>query len=347
MNEIRVHDLIERYLSGGLEGEDRQSLEAALLASPQARALYWQLATTHADMREWGLGQFGLEATSVAARRRTPGWSWNNWPRSSAVTAAALLVAAGSLLFAGIAWAIVPRPRPILEIRLPLADPGFETGNAPATQPAEGCTLGQLLPSYGAWASDVVRITGAEQGVTPYEGSKMLCFEKPLPAPGATDELRALALACDLFQFVDLKPLHDDIATGEATLELSARFCDQAMQRDFPLDFDVRLFVYDSSLKDVGETWPHARLDAVAMNQVRWRSSVAHSDWKRFATKTLLPPGSRFALVHITVGLTHERTSSSHLGRQYCDDVRLVFNAPATDGTTPRPLAALLKDSSP
>lgn len=327
MNEVRIQSLIERYLSDGLAGEDRQSLERALLASPSARQLYWRLAATHADLREWGLGHFGLPAAVPASAPRR---IWNRRGTalgSSAATVAALLLASGSMLFAGVAWAIVPRPRPIIEVRLPVGDAGFESGTAPVTQPPGGCTLREMLPSYGAWAADIVRITGPEHGVTPCEGTKMICFEKPLPAPGATDDLRSTA--CDLFQFVDLRSMERQIATGEATLELSARFCEASSRGDSPARFHIRLFVYDSSPAAVGNTWPNARLDAVAMNQIRYEPA-ADGGWHRVGTKAILPPGSRFVLLHLTAGLNdHGTASRSHLGRQYCDDVRLVFTAPA------------------
>lgn len=337
MNEQRIHDLIDRYLSCGLEGDDRQSLERALLTSPPAREAYWRLAATHADMREWGLGQAGLPAAWGRPAARL--W-WQRWATSlgsSAAAAAALVLAAGSILAAGVAWAIVPRPRPMFEVALPVADAGFEAGVAPATQPPGGCSLREMLPSYGAWAADGVRITGPEHGLTPREGKAMLCFEEALPAPGATVNRRSEA--CDLFQFVDLRPWGDKIATGEAMLELSMCCAEAVGARDVPAHFHARIFAYDSSPADVGDCWPDARLDTVALNQVALKPPAADGAWRRLTAKMLLPPTTRFVLLHITAGLGEDFERHSHLGRQYCDDVRLTLTAPTTDPKEPDSLS--------
>lgn len=330
MNEIRIHALIEAYLSGSLPEADRGSLEGALLGSPQARNLYWNLAATHADLREWGLGQFGMPDGTRPARADA---SWRRWLGSPAATAAAICVAVGSTLIAGAAWAIVPHQRTAIAIRLPVGNAGFEDDSAPATQPPEGCTLSEMLPGEGSWAADDVRIAGAEHGVTPREGRHMLCFERSLPAPG-TQQGDQRSIVCDLFQFVDLRPLGREIAGGEAVLNLSARFCEAAEPRDYPVRFTVRLFIYDCPPLDVGARWPSSRVDAVAMQQTWVVPDQADGVWRSVAARAIVPPHARCALVHITASNQGAEDPAARLGRQYCDDVRLVLSVP-TDSAAP------------
>lgn len=65
MNDIHFNQLVDRYLAGELTDDDRDELCRLLLASAEARKSFWQIAGTHAALREWGKAHWGR----VAAER--------------------------------------------------------------------------------------------------------------------------------------------------------------------------------------------------------------------------------------------------------------------------------------
>jgi hypothetical protein len=106
MNQIRVDELINRYFDCDLAGDDRASLERTLLSSEAARTLFWQTAETHGLLRKWGRVHWGKVAAAsdfwALPRGRRPSGLWG----SRAGVAAALAMAAASVvvIIGGIAW---------------------------------------------------------------------------------------------------------------------------------------------------------------------------------------------------------------------------------------------------
>ena len=107
MNSIRINELIDRFFDCDLAGEDRASLERTLLASPQARDLFWQKADVHALLRKWGRSHWGRVAAAGGEQDRpnlrSPRWMWTGAWRP---TGAAIAAVAASLLavLIGIGW---------------------------------------------------------------------------------------------------------------------------------------------------------------------------------------------------------------------------------------------------
>lgn len=110
MNSVRVTELIDRFFDCDLAGDDRTSLERTLLSSPQARALFWQKAETHALLRKWGRSHWGKVAAASASRdiRRQERTVWGDrpWPRAGR---AAALAIGGSALAVLCGFALVSR----------------------------------------------------------------------------------------------------------------------------------------------------------------------------------------------------------------------------------------------
>lgn len=78
MNEERLEFLLDRYFDEALRPAEKAELEAALLAWPQARALFWERARFHALLRRRGRESWGRRlATEPGGARTVRAWREN------------------------------------------------------------------------------------------------------------------------------------------------------------------------------------------------------------------------------------------------------------------------------
>lgn len=335
MNEIRINQLIDRFYNCDLGSEDRAALERALLRSPQARALFWRKAEIHEGLREWGLEHWDRLGGPLAfGRRTTPlmkGFKALGRVVRSATIPLTLLV--GSLVGMGVAWAVVPQVRAALTIPLRIANNGFE--GEPGGSIMANASVDRLdrLPAHaGVWGGDRVRVCGAEQGVVPAEGRRMLAFEKALPGPG--DEYVTRADSCDLFQIVDLVGQQRQISRGGCTLVASAQVIDAGPVRPVGTDFVVRVHVFGGEPESVLAKWPHTRLEAIAAGTERVTSFGGQAEWRELTAQASLPKDATFAILQIDA-TTLDRTPGRQpatFDRHYCDDVRIMLTVPPDQG---------------
>ncbi len=332
MNEIRINELTDRFFNCDLGGDDRAALEQALLRSPQARALFWQKAEVHDGLREWGLEQWDRLGQSPApGRRPVPTGAALLASLGRVVRAATipLTLVVGSLVGMGVAWSVMPQVRTALTIPIRLANGGFEDeppGSIMANAAAE--RLAQLPATFLEWVADRVRVCGAEHGVMPVEGRRMLAFEKALSGPG--DQAVTRADSCDLFQLVDLAKYRQQIALGGCTLTAVARVNDAGPVRPVATDFIVHIHVFGGESESVLAGWPHTRLEAIATGTERVTSFGGHSGWRVLTAQASLPKDASFAILQIDA-TTMDRTPGrppAVFDRHYCDDVRLSLTVP-------------------
>lgn len=96
MNKVHFNQLVDHYLTGELSDADYDELCRTLLASAEARQTFWQMAGTHAALREWGKAHWGRmvaeRATGHADRRRLH-------KRMKTAAAIALLLAVSAALW--------------------------------------------------------------------------------------------------------------------------------------------------------------------------------------------------------------------------------------------------------
>ncbi len=347
----RLEALIDRYLQGDLETADRAELSRALLASPAARRLFWEMARFTAGLERWAGETWGEAAArdeavpgeltaqsvgadthdSVSTLSATPSASsLGSWRRSMAASLAAVTVASG-LLGASVVWAMALPMRSRPPVPITIANPSFEAGGTHMQIPPASATRMDRLPqSCGVWGTDRVRLCGAEQGVVPAAGRRMLAFEQALPGPG--DPSVSTADSCDLYQLVDLAPYADLIAQGDCMLRLTAKVRDASGPHDVQSLFVGRLSVFDKPPADILPAWPETRSLAASEAAERLLSSGEADRWQQVSATVSLPAGSRFAIVHIDA-TTMDRTPgrrAATFDRHYCDDVRLTLLLPDT-----------------
>ena len=332
MNEIRISELIDCFFNCDLGGDDRAALERALLRSPQARALFWEKAEMHEGLREWGLEHWDRLGQPVApGHGPTPTAAALLTSLGRVVRAATipLTLVVGSLVGMGVAWAVVPQVRTALTIPIRIANGGFEDeppGSIMANAAAE--RLAQLPTTFLEWGADRVRVCGAEHGVLPVEGRRMLAFEKALSGPG--DEAVTRADSCDLFQLVDLSNYRQQIVRGGCTLTAVARVNDAGPVRPVATDFVVRVHVFGGEPEGVLAGWPQTRLEALATGTERVTSFGGQSGWRELSAQASLPKDASFAILQIDA-TNMDRTPgrpAAEFDRHYCDDVRLSLTVP-------------------
>lgn len=346
--EPRLETLIDRYLEGDLTGADRAELSRTLLASPAARALFWEMARFAAGLERWAGETWGAIAASDeatlahqslpsaqpdagelgAAEPVTLSESPAGWRRPLAASLAAMMIA--SVLFgASVAWAIAVPTRGRATIHVSVANPSFEAGATHMQIPSAFANRMEQLPQvFGLWGTDRVRLCGAEQGVAPADGRRMLAFEQALPGPG--DPTVSTADSCDLYQLIDLTPYDDRIAEGGCMLRLTARIRDASGPRNMESLFVGRLSVFNKPLAEILPAWPESRLLATSEAAERLLSSGDTDRWQQVSATVSLPAGSRFAIVQIDA-TSMDRTpgrGAATFDRHYCDDVRLTLLLP-------------------
>jgi hypothetical protein len=229
----------------------------------------------------------------------------------------------------GVAWSVMPQVRTALTIPIRLANGGFEDeppGSIMANAAAE--RLAQLPATFLEWVADRVRVCGAEHGVMPVEGRRMLAFEKALSGPG--DQAVTRADSCDLFQLVDLAKYRQQIALGGCTLTAVARVNDAGPVRPVATDFVVRVHVFGGEPESVLAGWPQTRLEALATGTERVTSCGGQAEWRELFTQASLPKDASFAILQIDA-TTMDRTPGrppAVFDRHYCDDVRLSLTVP-------------------
>jgi hypothetical protein len=147
VNELRVNDLIDRYLDCDLAGDDRASLERTLLSSAPARDLFWQKAATHALLRKWGRTHWGKVAAASKSAGSARPTRPSGWRRLLPRGAATLLAMAASVLVIalGLLWTSSPEPAG--------EPPALATAAQPTQSPEKAATFATLSAAFGpVWA---------------------------------------------------------------------------------------------------------------------------------------------------------------------------------------------------
>lgn len=106
MNELQLQKLLDKYLSGALNEEERTELERTLLISPAARAQFWGTAHFHAGLARWGQESWGKKIAEPLVRPRLFGILRASRQRSVRIVA----LAASVILVAGISFMMLRQP---------------------------------------------------------------------------------------------------------------------------------------------------------------------------------------------------------------------------------------------
>jgi hypothetical protein len=295
------HRLFNAALNDQLTDAERAELAAVLKSSAEARQLWFLYQDNECSLAE-------LKPRPQVKSPRT-GFSWLSW---RPLTAAAAGIVFGMLCTSVVFGFVMPRAVATASRLFALVDGSFEkqTGRVAVGFPSE----------FGVWSGDEAEAAD----VAVVDGRRALRFvraerELALPDYGAA--------SCDVYQLVDLRPLKADAALGDATLELSAQFRDAREMAGEKMKFICQLYVFTGPSDALPAEWPLTQKQALASGSGTWDSlGGSPSRWQQVSTKSLLPAGADFAVVHLVVHHPNNPPgATASFGKQFADDVRLTF----------------------
>ena len=326
MNDERLDDLIDQHLSGTMNEDDRRELEDSLRHSATDRARFWQLAETHVLIHE-GLQQ--RLARSAGDRPGVAGRSTSllrsRWLQWRPLTAAAAGVVLG-IFGASAAWAYVsPQLPKIVKHGLALANAGFEAAVAPAP---EGVPV-----RFGVWSGDHATLVGAEQGIVPKEGARMFRF---LRSDSTEPASRGTIFNGNIYQVVDVRAFHAEIAGGTAVVDWSAWFNSVPDSATEKTKFVASVWAFAGDTAILPRNWAEKLYTEIAYSSAKITTDDDPQGWQRISGSMMVPPDSDFLVVELKVvpGEPAPVDGAVTFAGHYADDVQLVLR------TNARPLLA-------
>ncbi|MFO0821711.1 MAG: hypothetical protein U0792_01105 [Gemmataceae bacterium] len=311
----RRRELIQRYLLGGLESDEVGELEAMLTRSRAARDDFRRGCNIDTALRQASARLSHAPDATPASREPEPasrtGWLQTWFTRRSLSSLTAGLVI--GICCASAVWAMSASPfvATVQQITA-VGDRGFgdQVGRIPRGFPAQ----------VGVWSGDEAEVV-ASRNIGGTTSPHVLQFLKP----GSDDnDPNGRAVACDVFQLVDLRQARQGIrGEDEVTLDLTARFLDARPQNSSPtVTFIAKVYLFAGDPTTLHREWPQANLEALAsgVGEVTTDGGVM-PEWKTVSAKSLIPPNADFAVVQLAARPNLRPSAPPSL---YADGVRLT-----------------------
>ncbi len=305
------HELVQCYLSGEATAEETATLQEALKADADLRALYLDFANLDVALEGVAAATEPLDVPRAVATARAPRSPWMQW---RPLTAAAAGVALG-MFCTSIVWAYVV---PWTGKRVVLLREGFES-NATRTMPG-------LPQQAGVWSGDDAEVVPATADLKAKTGTRMLRFSRATHV----GENAAKSTWGNVYRLVDLgTPAGENVDS----LRLVANFT----ATPFPEDEEYVCFVELCAVEEGtmptplpdNLPWYRENSSAVATRKVPLKGD---GSWKSINVVMPLPPQTRFALVHVAVMRAKPARSAEpvEFGGHYVDDVKLELIPPSS-----------------
>lgn len=328
MMDDRTNHLIEAWLDGTIDDVELAELEVALLESLDVRHEFWRRAALHGVLHEAAKIEFA--AGDVPSVSPSPGditaptaqVGRGRWMRGGIAVGVALLVVGGcgiGSVVTSLAFAysgMLGRGQPAVVVH----EEGFE--QPPGPEP-------RFIPDRpGVWSGDETVVVGAEHGIVPRSGSKMLKFLSSGPQ-GATWR----GAASEIWRVIDLESLRAAAGTHDVRIDFSACF-NGCAGRGEPRMCWISAIATDANPRDLGDDWgeqfeaAQKNPIAVATAQVRERIDADPATWQRFTVTVTAPPKARYLLLHcLTEYRPDEDQDIATRCGQYVDDIDVAVSA--------------------
>lgn len=282
---MHLDELMDRWREGQISDEELRRLTEAL-GTPEGRA----------TLR----GDWFLEAALPNALRTSPilklaqtlapmgpsqGRTWTSWLAWRPLAAAAAGLVIGMFCTSVVFAYTQPRLPVVVSKAIPLGDAGFESG---LQVPARG-----IPARAGTWSGDFLRVVGAEDGITPKHGQRMLRFLR------ADNELTPNGERCyvgSVAQVIDLRALRAESAAADQLMEVSAQFNALAMPPGANHEFAIKTAAFRGDIADAPRLWDDHEASVSRAN----RSVIADSDvatWQRVALPVVVPMDADFLVI--------------------------------------------------
>lgn len=314
MNEkpFTLEDLAHAFLDGAASDDEVARLESMLEADPAAREAYLRLADVHAclavDEQLWAEP---ADRTSIDPRPLEP----VRQPVASVgrqLSAAVLGLVVG-LLGASLTFGYV---MPLFRSRIMLVNDGFEAGPPPLTK--------GMPVSSGVWSGDFTRVVGADQGVSPHHGGRML---RLLRADYEGKPKQASYIA-DLWQMVDLRQHLGEVAGGGVTARVTAFHNAIPCPEGEVYTTSASLYALDAKTAEglTPNDVPSLIDASLAMSQKAGSPLDRDAQtWQAEHCELTLPPGTEFLLMRVGVAHATREQQRVDFPGHYVDDLQLML----------------------
>ncbi|MBL9144408.1 MAG: choice-of-anchor D domain-containing protein [Verrucomicrobiaceae bacterium] len=170
---------------------------------------------------------------------------------------------------------------------------------------------GGIVTGFHDWGWDVASTVTAENGITPYAGSRMLKFISSGPTMTPTSPW------CDVPQYVDLSAYSKEIALGLVSATATARFNRVAGNASTDTRFDVIIEAHRGAVPG----------PFISQNDVQLLSDANPSTWEPITNTFPIPTDT----THLLVGVYAyenivDNSSGTEFDGHYADDVQLTIN---------------------
>lgn len=284
----RLDVLLECWAEGTLSLDESRELNELLRASPEARRVFQEATVLH-GMLHSAVNSLAIETAVRQTQIILPEVSSSasshfGWRNMVGVVIGMTIGIIGMSAVWGLASpSVVAVSRPVATF----SNASFESTS---TQ------IGRGFPSeFGQWGGDEVEVVTLDRQQAK-SGKNALRFVAALPDAGNPS---SRAIACDLFQLVDLRSLRAQGAgTDDIVLELSASYSDNRPRNSQPsVSFFCQLYLFHGDRHRVTEHWPEAIRDAVSSASAEV-TTLGDSGWRTITARTLVPTQADFAVVH-------------------------------------------------
>lgn len=330
MSKLPDEDLGQRLLRLLVEARDlddgaaRVELNRLLRRDAAARRVWARLLVDEQALVD-GLRTQGIVSQLRASPAPAP-WrpGFRRWPMTVGL---ALGMLCATLVFAFLLTGIKPAP----SVRLPLVDGGFEQARPLSSQ--------GVPTDYGLWSGDYAAVVGAEQGVLPHGGQRMLRF---LRSDSSLAGSHVGPPNSNLFQIVDLRPYRAVLASGRARAAWSAWFNAVRIPESAGMRFAAGLWAFSGDPAMLAENWSrHLYLETAKSSRVL-PFNPSEPGWLKLEGAMILPPEADFLVVELKAmpapGLPEDRPYL--FPGAYADDIELTLG----DGAE-RPLISILRSA--
>lgn len=289
MTSNRVNDLIESWSEGSLTAGDLQELNVLLRSSPEARKVFQEAAALHgmlhAAANSLAIESAARQAMPVTMLESSPTSSYFGWRNMVGVIVGMAL----GIVCVSTVWVLASPTMVALSSAITtLNNASFEDSSS---------EIHRGFPvAFGQWGGDHVEVVKRlKNGAT--TGERSTRFVAAMADAGNPS---SRAIACDLFQLVDLGKLQSTREkSSEVVLELSTKFLDERSQNSQPsVTFFCQIYLFRGEPKDLHEHWPDAIRDAISSGSAEV-TTLGESGWREITARCLVPDPVRFAVVHL------------------------------------------------
>jgi hypothetical protein len=290
MKPNRLDELFDAWSEGSLSHEDSLELNELLRNSVDARKHFRDASMMHGMLHA---AATSLAVEKVASQQQSIPIVFNSYAMLPAMMRQASLGILIGLLVGGLGvsavWAYSSTLIAATSQQLAaLFDGGFENDSK---------TIGHGFPiRLGEWSGDDAAVVQRETDATP-ENKSALQFIAAKPDTAAVD---GRAIACDLFQLVDLRSLRDrtDVRRDEV-LELSADFLDDRHVNSNPsVSFFCQVYLFRGDPTAAHQNWPMTIGDSLSSGSAQI-TTLGGGDWKTATARCFVPDEADYAVVHI------------------------------------------------